>query len=111
MFVLSQERTRALKASWSGVSERSISPPEGGRPERLNRGSFSGHSRRAVKAYPPVHSDLDLAVGPPLSDHYARPLRWSAWRWRDAHVLVATARRSPCVAARRDARGRARDVG
>src|SRR5947209_8248362 len=44
MFVLSQERTVALKASWSGVSERSISPPEGGRAERLNRGSFSDPS-------------------------------------------------------------------
>src|SRR5439155_5477896 len=53
MFVLSQERTVALKASWSGVSERSISPPEGGRAERLNRGSFSGHSRSEVKAYTP----------------------------------------------------------
>src|SRR5438128_2119803 len=44
MFVLSQERTVALKASWSGVSERSISPPEGGPAEQLNGGSFSNPS-------------------------------------------------------------------
>src|SRR5881409_1686100 len=45
MFVLSQARTVAPKASCSGVSERSISPPEGGRAERLNSGSFSDPSR------------------------------------------------------------------
>src|SRR5438445_12475212 len=45
MLVLSQERTVALKASWSGVSERSISPPERGPAERLNGGSFSNPSR------------------------------------------------------------------
>src|SRR5437870_6608187 len=44
MFVLSQERTVALNASWSGVSERSISPPEGGPDEQLNGGSFSNPS-------------------------------------------------------------------
>src|SRR2546427_293173 len=45
MLVLSQARTVAPKASCSGVSERSISPPEGGRGERLNSGSFSDPSR------------------------------------------------------------------
>src|SRR5882672_12087824 len=111
MFVLSQERTVALNASCSGVSERSISPPEGGRAERLNRGSFSNHSRSEVKAYTPSQSDLDLAAATHLSDQYARPLRWTARRWRDAHVLVTTPRRSPRVAAWRDAGGGARDVG
>src|SRR5215510_15300836 len=86
IFVLSQERTLALKASWSGVSERSISPPEDGRPEQLNGGSFSGHSGREVKAYTPVHGDLDLSAATHLSDQYARPLRRPARRRRDAHV-------------------------
>src|SRR5207302_9559241 len=38
---------------WSGGSEESISPPEGGRAEARIRGSFSGHSRSEVKAYTP----------------------------------------------------------
>src|SRR6267143_3584330 len=74
MFVLSQARTVAPKASCSGVSERSISPPEGGRAERLNGGSFSDPS--LVKSRLILRPcDLHLAAATHLSDQYAGPLR------------------------------------